>query len=139
MTIHASGHPPEQALDALLAGYASGSLSAPLHALVAGHLELKPESRAFVRGLEAAGGKSLEDIPPVPIDGRDDKLKAIFGSSPAQPPGADRPTLLPYPLYRYLGRDLSDIPWKSLLPGMKQFKAEETERGEAVHYWIKRG
>jgi putative transcriptional regulator len=141
VTIHASGQPPEQALDALLAGYASGTLSAPLHALVAGHLELKPQSRAFVRSLESVSGADLEAISPVPVHDRDDKLKAIFASGPARLSLLEKApsTVLPYPLYRYIGRDLPEIRWKSLLPGMKQCKVEETERGEAVLYWIKPG
>jgi putative transcriptional regulator len=144
VTNPASGHPPDRALDALLAGYASGTLSAPLHALVAGHLALAPRSRAFVRSLEATSGRNLDAIDPVPVTGRDEKLNAIFATSqePDPPRVADAPaagSVLPSPVIRYIGRDLPEIRWKTLLPGVKEYKIEESERGEAVLYWIKRG
>ena len=141
MTIQASGRPQERALDELLAGYASGTLSAPLHTLVAGYLEMNPQSRAFVKSLEAVAGADLEASSPIPVSGRDDKLEAIFASGPIKRAmGETAPsTVLPYALYRYIGQDLPDIRWKSRLPGMKQCKVEETERGEAVLYWIKPG
>jgi putative transcriptional regulator len=142
VTTHASGQPTDRALDALLAGYAAGTLSVPLHALVAGHLALKPSSRAFVRALEAANGAALEGEAPVPVSNREAKLAAIFSDPvPAEPlPVAPaRDLVIPAPVARFLGRGLDEIRWRTLLPGVKEFKVEETERGEAVLYWIKPG
>jgi len=65
-------------LDALLAAYASGSVSPPLGVLIESHLELKPENRAFVDALEALGGQQLGAMAPVPIPDRDRRLAAIL-------------------------------------------------------------
>ncbi len=143
MTTPAAGQPSDRALDALLAGYAAGSLSAPLHVLVAGHLALAPRSRAFVRSLEAVNGSALEAADPVPVSNRDAMLHAIFaaGREP-EPRGAAAPSgdpVLPDPIVRYLGRTLDEIRWRTILPGLKEYKVEKTERGEAVLYWIKPG
>jgi putative transcriptional regulator len=140
--MHASGQPSDRALDALLAGYAAGSLGAPLHTLVAAHLALKPSSRAFVRALEAANGAAVEAEAPVPLRDRDAKLAAVFAVTPApdsirtEPPGD---AVLPRPITLFLGRGLEEVRWRRLLPGVKEFKIEETDRGEAVLYWIKPG
>jgi putative transcriptional regulator len=135
------GQPPNQALDALLAGYAAGTLSAPLHALVAGHLALSPRSRVFVRSLEAANGATLERTSPQPVSGREAKLEAIFQdheqvrvrSNPSQD------EVLPHPLARFLGESLDRIGWRSVLPGVRAYTVEKTPRGEAVLYWISPG
>jgi putative transcriptional regulator len=47
--------------------------------------------------------------------------------------------VLPAPLVRYLGSNLEEIRWRGLLPGVKEYKVEKTEHGEAVLYWIKPG
>jgi putative transcriptional regulator len=140
-----AGQPSDRALDPLLAGYAAGTLSAPLHVLVAGHLSLVPESRAFVRSLEAAGGSALESMAPVPVPNRDAILSSIFAAAdePAigpvrsAPPGGD--SVLPDPLVHYLGCTLSEIRWRTILPGVKEYKVEAVAGGEAVLYWIKPG
>jgi putative transcriptional regulator len=127
-------------LDALLAGYAAGSLSAPLHVLVAGHLALTPRSRAFVRGLEALNGSALEAVDPVPVSDREAMLRAIFAAAPPESgraPAGD--AVLPDPIARYLGCGLDGIRWRTILPGVKEYKVEKTARGEAVLYWIKPG
>jgi putative transcriptional regulator len=130
----------DRALDALLAGYAAGTLSAPLHALVAGHLALTPRSRAFVRSLEAANARKIEAADPVPVPNRDAKLGAIFATAQApQPEAAAADPVLPAPLARYIGHGLAQVAWTWLMPGVRQHKIEDTERGEAVLYWIRRG
>jgi putative transcriptional regulator len=86
----------DRPVDELLAAYAAGSLNAPLMALMAAHLELKPARRAYVAALEAAYGILLEEIEPVPLTNRDRRLVEIFASDDAQ----DQPVLS-------LGRTLS--------------------------------
>lgn len=138
---HAPGPSSDRALDSLLAGYAAGTLSAPLHVLVAGHLALTPQSRAFVRDLETANGAALEAAPAAPVPDREAKLAAIFAESAPDPIRLDPPRdgVLPSPIAQFLGMGLKDIRWRTLLPGVREFKVEETERGEAVLYWIKPG
>jgi putative transcriptional regulator len=74
----------DRPVDELLAAYAAGSLSAPLMALMAAHLELKPARRAYVSALEAAYGILLEDIEPVPLTNRDRRLVEIFASDSSE-------------------------------------------------------
>lgn len=139
-------------LDTLLAGYARGSLSAPLHILVESHLALKPASRRFVGALESVAASDILRQEPAPLADRDARLAAIFGGSDL---GKDRITArsagepeaaaphassdVPRALARYLGRDLNDVPWRMLLPGVKEFRVEDNEDGEATLYWIRGG
>jgi putative transcriptional regulator len=74
----------DRPVDELLAAYAAGSLNAPLMALMAAHLELKPARRAYVAALEAAYGILLEDIEPVPLTNRDRRLVEIFASDSSE-------------------------------------------------------
>lgn len=142
MTILAAGQPHDRALDTLLAGYAAGALSAPLHALMAGHLAISPRNRAFVASLEAAYGSAMERIEPVPLGDREARLKAILGSgdSPiavARPAPAGDP-VIPAPVARYLGHRLGDVPWRTLLPGVKEYKIKADD-ATATLFWIRPG
>jgi putative transcriptional regulator len=71
----------DRPVDELLAAYAAGSLSSPLMALMAAHLELKPSRRAYVAAMEAAYGVLLEEVEPVPLTNRDRRLVEIFAST----------------------------------------------------------
>jgi putative transcriptional regulator len=135
------GEASDQTLDALLAGYAAGSLSAPLHALVAAHLALSPGSRAFVRTLEAAHGAALEGIAPRPLAGRDAKIDRILADKHAAPAVAQPVSdgVLPDPLARFMGKGLGEVRWHAMMPGVWVHKVDAVERGEAVLYWVRRG
>ncbi|TVR07893.1 MAG: transcriptional regulator [Salinarimonadaceae bacterium] len=138
-------------LDTLLAGYARGVLNAPLHVLVESHLALKPDSRRFVRALENIAASEILQQEAAPIDDRDARLASIFGGNDL---GVDRinaplitdrkpaPTdagAIPHALARYLGCDLGDVAWRMLLPGVKEFRIEDNDDGEATLYWIRGG
>src|SRR5688572_33182549 len=73
-----------QPLDALLAAYAAGTLSAPLAALVEAHLALKPESRRFLATLAALGGALLDGIAPTPLENRDSILAGALAVAPGR-------------------------------------------------------
>jgi len=129
-------------LDSLLAGYACGVLSAPLHTLVASHLAISPKNRSFVANLEAANGIALTEAEAEPIRGRDERLAAIFASDDEHIVAPQRPapsSILPTPLSRYLGCGLDDVPWRMLLPGVKEFRVEGDMRAGATLYWIRAG
>lgn len=134
-----------QQVDALLAGYVAGSLAEPARVLVRCHLDLSTDSRAFVRDLEAAGGQMLEELEPVAISDRDARLAAIFalGADPAlEPVSVPRPaakTRLPAPLYDYIGKDVADLPWKTLLPGLREYRMGEIDGCKASLLWIRAG
>lgn len=137
----------ENPLDTLLANYARGWLSPPMHVLVASHLVYQPSSRRFVKAIEELGGSELLEQEPIELRGRDERLAAIFamdeprGRSAAQ--SIVRPSIaddvLPHPLSRYLGIKISDVPWRTLLPGVKEFRIADNADGEASLYWIKKG
>jgi putative transcriptional regulator len=136
----------ENHLDTLLAHYARGALSAPLHALVASHLVIRPESRLFVGAMESVVASAIVEEEPAPIQNRDERLAAIFAidKQSAEPAAAPVPTAaiegdVPQPLARYLGCSLDEVPWRTLLPGVKEYRVEDNEHGEATLYWIKAG
>jgi putative transcriptional regulator len=111
----------------LLAGFAARTLDPSLHALIAAHLELLPDNRAYVAALEAAHGIFLAGIDPVPLPGRDRKLVNIFASREgvdkmAGPAFAQHVPndVLPAPLRRFIGCDLSDLAFAEVSPGVEQ-------------------
>lgn len=126
----ADGHP----IDALIAGYAAKTLSPALTALVAAHLELKPDNRSYVAALEAAHGVFLEDLRPVPLAGRDRRLVNIFASpEPASKPhipsrsanGGD--AVLPRALQRVARGGAADLPWRSGAGGIKEARLRSAD------------
>ncbi|MEJ1158728.1 ChrR family anti-sigma-E factor [Prosthecomicrobium sp. N25] len=132
--------------DAILAGYAGGTLPEPARVLVSSHLELSGRNRGYVRDLEMLAGLELEAIAPVPLKGRDEKLARIFALGEAlEPRPASRPraplsgSRLPRPLAEFLGRDVDAIHWRTLLPGVREFKVGKRDGCESTMYWIRGG
>jgi putative transcriptional regulator len=124
--------PEGRPIDALLAAYAAKTLPPPLAALVAAHLELKPDNHAYVAALEAVHGVFLEELKPVPLAGRDRRLVNIFSSpsiesEPAAKssphmarPVSDAAAMLPRALRRLAGCDFVDMPWRHHGSGIKE-------------------
>ncbi len=131
----------DRPIDALLAGYAAGTLGKPLHRLVAAHLAIRPENRRFVRMLEETAGRRLEDAAPSALRDRDARLAAIFGSGPAPTSKAATRSsgIVPAPLADFIGHDLEDVRWRTLLPGVREFKVSDDMDGDASLLWIKPG
>ncbi|MGX1305388.1 putative transcriptional regulator [Amorphus suaedae] len=124
-----------QALDGLIAGYVSGSLPLPVQVLVEAHLELSPRNHRWVGDLEAVAASFLEGIEPVDVPERDRKLERIFSLAPdadaiSDPAfgsvvpagGSVDESGLPASLLRYVGRPLADVPWKTRLPGIREWR-----------------
>ncbi len=135
------GHPDEvQALNGLLAEYAAGTLGGPLHALVSAHLALKPDNRGFVRSLEALRAQEIDMVTPVALRRRDEMLARIFETSarvsPRSPAGD---SVVPEPIAALIGRDLSSVKWKTVLPGIRECRISDDRNGEASLLWIKPG
>ena len=118
------------ALDELLARYALGNLDPALHALVAAHLQLKPENRLFVASLEEIEGRAIEQTTGVAFTSRDRALERIF-AIPESPRSSSDPRLapsgLPRALSRYLGMELNSVPWRNRLPGVKEYVVEDID------------
>jgi putative transcriptional regulator len=127
-------------LDALLAEYAVGSLPRSLHVLIQAHLEMNPSSERFVSGLEAAKGASLEGLAPRPLSRRDAMLDAIMALTPEAPDTGDGDDAVFSPaLRRYFGRPSNSIPWRTVMPGVREWTVEDEDGIEAKLYWIKAG
>jgi putative transcriptional regulator len=124
-------------MDALLAGYASGSLPRALHALVGAHLELQPSNRAYVKSLE----ESLADEMLRPVartaQNRAERLNAIFGIDDvvSAPPATSDPRSLVH----YCGMAIDSIPCKTVLPGVQEYRFEMEDGVRAVLYRIRAG
>jgi putative transcriptional regulator len=130
------------AVDALLASYAVGALSKPLHALVASHLALKADNRGFVSSMEHVIGGDMDSLPGGEVLRRDSRLVAIFNSdAPAhdsdwREPGSE---FLPRPLADYIGSPYESLPWRSVMPGLKEIAFDHAPGCEASMLWIKAG
>lgn len=112
-----------RSIDAMLVGYVAGTLEPYLHALIGCHLMLSGENRAFVRALEAEAGAAMEAIdPPKPTrSARDHVLSAIYaGGYYGRPTPVQRDPEIPEPLYRLVGAGLDQLPWKTLIPGLRE-------------------
>lgn len=133
----ASGRP----IDALLAAYAAGTLPRPLHALVASHLALSTENRVYVSTLEALKGDDLaREAVGAPVSRRDEKLAAIFqlDADPSAPDDLGD-GVFPQPLIDFVGRRAADVPWRTKLPGIKEYVVSDDADGEASLFWIRPG
>lgn len=131
----------DRPIDALLAGYAAGTLGKPLHRLVAAHLAIRPDNRRFVRMLEESAGRRIEGEGGSAMPNRDARLAAIFASEPAPAPKSSirASGIVPAPLADFIGHDLDDVRWRTLLPGVREFKVSDDADGEASLLWIKPG
>ena len=116
--------------DTLLIDYAGGALDEAMSLAVATHLALCPGCRLNVAEMEAVGGALLEEIEPEPVAPA--SLEAVLARldehpplprAPVHPPqrrpaGSAAVPLIPEPLRRYVGDDLSRLPWTRLMRGM---------------------
>jgi putative transcriptional regulator len=133
----------EQPLDALLASYAVGNVSRPLHALIASHLLLKPDNRAFVAAMEDTLAQEMEaSLQSVtPSEHREKRLAAIFDGKDGKPVyhESDATSLIPAPLAAYLAKPFEDLRWKNVMPGLREVRIEDRAGCEASLLWIKAG
>ncbi|MFI0843147.1 ChrR family anti-sigma-E factor [Mesorhizobium sp. IMUNJ 23232] len=128
-------------LDVLLARYVAGGLPAPVRVLVESHLAIKPASRALVARLELLAGAALTGAEPVGLGNRQGRLDAIFASpSPAiknrQRESGD---VLPQPLIDFIGFGVADVPWRSKLPGFREYNLGEIDGCSASLFWLRPG
>lgn len=130
---------PSGAMNALLAQYAAGQLRGPAHALVAAHLELKPDNRKFVSALENLAAADLDSIAPVKLSNRDERLKAILGLPTSETEYLSAPKIVPRALQRYTKTNGAEIPWKTIIPGFKEWNLGVEDGCEIQMFWIKEG
>ncbi|MEM0899165.1 MAG: ChrR family anti-sigma-E factor [Pseudomonadota bacterium] len=130
-------------LDVLLSGYVSGTLPAPLHIMVDAHLELSPKSRPLVASMDHAAGDMLREFETSSVSNRDSRLQAIFDSAPQSTDSmlrdAGQQSKLPRSLRNFVGYDVDDVPWKSVMPGFKEFDLDDMDGFHVSMFWIKPG
>lgn len=135
-------HEHIDSIDALMAHYVAGSLPEPARVLVQSHLEMKPDNRSLVNGLELLAGEALESAPEAAIADRDRRLAAIFASVPPviEPPAIEQPAhaLFPRALRDLVGFEAEDVPWRRRLPGFKEYSLDR-DGCEVSLMWIKPG
>ena len=136
-------------LDELLAGYAAGTLAAPAQVLVDAHLELSGNNRDYVASLEALAGVGLNECLPVSLSDRDSALSTIFGLDDLAVPSSLRSKQdalnsntsprVPEALQSFIGSSLHDLAWKTVLPGVKEFKFDEVDGCRSNLLWVRAG
>lgn len=133
-------------MDELLAGYAAGSLTYPAQALVGAHLEMSDCNRSYVSSLETLAGFELETVQPVSIANRDSILGSILDGQidslndnvpPAEMDGGD--SAVPASLRSIIGSSMDQLPWKTLLPGVKECKLGEIDGCTSSLLWVRAG
>ncbi|TYC65876.1 transcriptional regulator [Stappia sp. BW2] len=134
-------------MDELLAGYAAGSLTYPAQALVGAHLEMSDCNRSYVSSLETLAGFELETVQPVSIANRDSILGSILDGQidslndnvpPAEmDDGGD--SAVPASLRSIIGSSMDQLPWKTLLPGVKECKLGEIDGCTSSLLWVRAG
>lgn len=125
-------------IDALLAGYATGMLSAPLSTLVASHLSISSSNRSYVAALESLCGVVLSETKGKPLSRREACLEAIFASDEAVAAEKASPVddpVLPAPLAAFLGHGLDQVSWRTVMPGLKEYRFGD----DASLLWISAG
>lgn len=135
-----TGHKFES-MDNLLSGYVCGQLPMPLHVLVDAHLELSPKSRPIVRSMEMEAGEMLRDLEPVAISDRGHRLDAIFASEApvSLPRTASHCHVFPSALREFVGMGEQDVPWKTVMPGFKEYEMDDVDGFHISLFWIKPG
>lgn len=121
-------HTPKHVLgDEWIMAYAAGTLSEGASLMVASHLSFRPHALHEVAAAEAVGGALLDAMMPETLP--DDALSRTLAlldapEAPTIPRQSPPPTsdTLPAPLRQWLGRDVNDLPWSFLGPGMKKVK-----------------
>ncbi|WP_404862039.1 ChrR family anti-sigma-E factor [Georhizobium sp. MAB10] len=138
-------------IDSLMARYVAGTLPLPAHVLVQSHLELREGARTFVSDLEAMAGDTLESLAPAPIAARDDLLDRIFQSKPDSirlTPMDFRTDMsrtapsegsMPLALRDFVGFDIADVPWRTKMPGFKEYDMGEIDGCHVSMFWLRPG
>lgn len=137
MTIHTPLAPAAPEIDALLAGYAAGSLSPALHALVGAHLEISPVNRSYVRVMEESLASRIIAQPARPLRSRDSRLREIFGMEPAPKPEIVNGD--PRAIIQFFGKSIDELGYKTLLPGVREYRLDAGAHSRAILYRIRAG
>jgi putative transcriptional regulator len=123
--------------------YVAGTLPTPARVLVEAHLELKPENRIKVAKSRSHGRSSL--------DARSIRWRflivmaclrqcCIFTAQGKRLRNRfPEPTVFPKALYDFVGFDADDVPWRTRMPGFKEYDLGDIEGCHVNLFWIKPG
>jgi putative transcriptional regulator len=129
-------------IDALMAHYVAGSLPEAVRVLVESHLEMKPDNRGLVQDLELLAGEALEQAGETAIPDRDARLAAIFSSTLPDKDVPDvappKKAVFPRALRAFVGFDADTVPWRSRLPGFKEYSVD-IDGYDVSLMWIRAG
>ena len=110
------------ASDALLTGYAAGTLPEAFNLVIATHVSLSDDSRARLGAMEAVGGAVLEGCAAEMAVGSLERAMERAGVTPQA--NARRPLqgdgIFPAPLVDFIGHGLNDVKWAAVGMGVKQ-------------------
>lgn len=121
--------------------YAAGTLVPAVAALVGCHLALCGRCRAEVTFMERIGGALLGTLSHVELGEKAMSRVAALARPQRTPPAVgdtrtagkararQTDAVLPAPLARHLGLGVGEIPWKTLAPGVEQFKIKVPRQG----------
>lgn len=108
--------------------YAAGTLSEGAALMVASHLSFLPGARADLAAAEAIGGALLDGLEPDAVApdafARLSAKLDLAETETVEPARKATPSssVLPAPLRRWLGRDVDELGWSFLGPGMRKVK-----------------
>jgi len=124
-----------------LQDYASGTLPQSVEVVIACHLTLCPECRAKSGLADSIGGSMLNGSDPVQTTASAQDILAMDRSEVTTHVGAEGnlpakdytlPAGIPRPLGRLLPSELDQLPWKRLVPGIKQYNLSDKPRKEGA-------
>lgn len=109
--------------DALLMGYAAGSLPEAFNLVVATHISICDECRARMHEFDAVGGALIEDAGLAELD--EGSLAATMaliakGDIDTAKPARTTGGIFPAPLRDYVGGDLDAVKWRRIGGGVSQ-------------------
>ena len=107
--------------DALLLGYAAGTLPEAFGLIAATHVTLCDDCRTRLAALEAVGGAVVESQDTAPMsDGALERTLSRLPAPQLRTPSQPRHGVFPAPLQSYVGGDLDAVRWKTLGMGVRQ-------------------
>lgn len=133
-------------VDTVLADYVAGNLADPARVLIESHLEIAPDNRQWAADLEAVHGIEVSESKEAGLNDRASMLDTIFKTGTPDWAAADVPSgdtgqdgMLPNALQNYIGKDLDDLAWRRVIPGLKEASVETADGVEAKFLRIRAG
>ncbi|MEW8586493.1 MAG: ChrR family anti-sigma-E factor [Candidatus Thiodiazotropha sp.] len=120
--------------DATILAYAAGAVTEGFSLVLAAHMELCPHCRNRMAEANAVGGELLSELRPVAMSAggldniwsRIEQEPEVAVTQPAVPAAVDG---VPGVLTPYLPEGLGALPWRSLIPGIRQYVLGGVESG----------